>query len=53
MPSVQVKLVITISGAAQLYAFWVSQSPCGESNGYIAAGGKGFSSMTDTNGSCV
>jgi hypothetical protein len=32
----------------QLYAFWVSADPGGASNGYVAAGGPGFSSERDT-----
>ena len=49
----QVKLRFELSGRAQLYSFWVSKSTCGESNGYVAAGGKGFTGMTDTAGSCA
>jgi hypothetical protein len=33
--------------AAQLYAFWVSDSPSGSSHGYVAAGGPEFSGITD------
>jgi hypothetical protein len=48
-----VKLRFELSGPrVQLFSFWVSQSECGQSNGYVAAGGKGFTGMTDTNGSC-
>jgi hypothetical protein len=32
---------------ARLYAFWVSRSERGESGGYVAAGGPGFSGETD------
>jgi hypothetical protein len=32
---------------AHLYAFWVSPSPRGESRGYVAAGGPGFSGTRD------
>lgn len=32
---------------AQLYAFWVSGSPRGESRGYVAAGGPGFGGARD------
>lgn len=32
----------------RLYAFWVSPWPTGESRGYVAAGGPGFSGLTDT-----
>ncbi len=35
---------------AQLYAFWVSATPGGASNGYIAAGGPGLSGLTDAAG---
>lgn len=33
-----------------LYSFWVSPSMQGESNGYTAAGGPGFTGATDTEG---
>ena len=33
-----------------LFSFWVSPSPSGASNGYVAAGGPGFSGPTDTVG---
>jgi hypothetical protein len=33
-----------------LYAFWVSPSETGASNGYVAAGGPGFTSSVDTAG---
>jgi hypothetical protein len=32
---------------ARLYSFWVSRSARGESSGYVAAGGPGFSGETD------
>jgi hypothetical protein len=32
---------------AHLYAFWVSPSARGESRGYVAAGGPGFSGSRD------
>ena len=32
---------------AHLYAFWVSPSPRGDSRGYLAAGGPGFSGVRD------
>lgn len=32
---------------AHLYAFWVSPSPRGESRGYVAAGGPGYSGVLD------
>jgi hypothetical protein len=34
----------------KLYAFWVSPDASGASHGYIAAGGPGFSGLTDTAG---
>jgi len=33
-----------------LYAFWISQDESGASNGYVAAGGPGFTGPTDTVG---
>lgn len=33
-----------------LYAFWVSRDESGRSDGYVAAGGPGFTGMTDTVG---
>ncbi len=36
---------------ARLYAFWVSPEPSGASQGYVAAGGPGFTGSTDTVGS--
>ena len=49
-----VRLQFSLTGkGAQLFSFWVSETKCGESNGYVAAGGKGFKGMSDTNGSCV
>ncbi len=34
----------------QLYSFWVSPTPNGESHGYVAAGGPGFTEPQDTAG---
>jgi len=34
----------------ELYAFWVSPDPAGASNGYVAAGGPGFTGPTDSAG---
>jgi hypothetical protein len=49
-----VRLQFSLTGkGAQLFSFWVAKSKCGESNGYVAAGGKGFTGMSDTNGSCI
>ena len=47
-----VGLEFKLQGKAQLYSFWVSNSTCGESQGYVAAGGKGFDGMRDTKGQC-
>lgn len=33
----------------KLYAFWVSPAKSGASHGYVAAGGPGFSGLTDSN----
>ena len=35
-----------------LYSFWISQSTCGESGGYVAGGGRGYTAATDTRGRC-
>lgn len=35
---------------ASLFAFWVSRDGTGRSDGYVAGGGPGFTSMTDTVG---
>jgi hypothetical protein len=35
---------------ARLFAFWVSPDERGSSNGYVAAGGPGFTSVRDTEG---
>ena len=35
----------------RLYAFWVSDAPSGASNGYVSAGGPGFTGPRDTVGS--
>jgi hypothetical protein len=37
----------------ELYSFWVSDRENGRSNGYIAAGGPGYSGFTDTVGSAA
>jgi hypothetical protein len=36
--------------SGQLYAFWVSASASGASNGFVAAGGPGFTGPIDTRG---
>jgi hypothetical protein len=46
-----VKLQWRLSGAS-LYSFWVSNSSCGESRGYLAAGGPGSVKGQDFGGSC-
>jgi hypothetical protein len=35
---------------AQLFAFWISPSEAGHSRGYLAAGGPGYSRLTDATG---
>jgi hypothetical protein len=42
----EVRLRMTMT-RGRLYAFWVSASPSGESGGYVAAGGPGFTSHRD------
>jgi hypothetical protein len=39
--------------SARLFAFWVSADEHGSSNGYVAAGGPGFTSSRDTEGTRV
>jgi hypothetical protein len=36
--------------SGKLYAFWISDKESGASNGYVAAGGPGFTGPTDTVG---
>jgi hypothetical protein len=36
-----------------LYAFWVSNSADGTSGGYVAAGGPGYTGLTDTTGAAL
>lgn len=36
----------------ELYSFWVTKNQAGASNGYVAAGGPGFTGHTDTIGQC-
>ena len=38
---------------AQLYSFWISPDDTGASHGYVAAGGPGFTGITDTVGEGV
>jgi hypothetical protein len=42
-----VRLRFHVTGAAKLYAFWVSRSPDGPSRGYLAAGGPGLRAPID------
>jgi hypothetical protein len=44
-----VKLRFHLSNAS-LYSFWISPEESGASHGYVAAGGPGFDSPTDTVG---
>lgn len=44
-----VKFRFTFANAS-LYSFWVTSSPVGASNGYVAAGGPGFTTLIDTTG---
>jgi hypothetical protein len=44
-----VRLRFTLTGG-RLFAFWVSPDETGASHGYVAAGGPGFTGMTDTVG---
>jgi hypothetical protein len=46
--NVQFKFYLT---NGELYSFWVTPSAQGASNGYVAAGGPGFTGVTDTVGS--
>ena len=45
----EVRFVFVLDSGA-LYSFWVSQTKKGESNGYVAGGGPGYSSNVDTIG---
>jgi hypothetical protein len=45
--AVRFRFVLT---RGKLYAFWVSPSESGASQGYVAAGGPGFTGLTDTIG---
>ena len=47
-----VKLQWRLSGAS-LYSFWVSETACGESNGYLGGGGPGSVKGRDARGSCT
>lgn len=41
------------SRSTALYSFWVASDECGASNGWVAAGGRGFNASTDQHGSCT
>ena len=45
-----VRIRFKIEGHGKLYAFWVSRDTTGRSDGYVAGGGKGFTSNRDTIG---
>lgn len=48
-----VRLSVRFTGVrARLFAFWVSVDGCGASEGWVAAGGAGFSASRDLHGSC-
>lgn len=47
-----VRFAFDFGGPAHLYSFWVSESKCGESGGFVAAGGSAFTSSRDDHGSC-
>ena len=47
-----VKLQFRLSGAS-LFSFWLSETACGESRGYMAAGGPGSVKGVDQKGSCT
>jgi hypothetical protein len=40
------------SRSAALYSFWVASDECGASQGWVAAGGRGFNASIDRHGSC-
>ena len=44
------RIKFKIKGKGKLYSFWVSKDNSGRSDGYVAGGGKGFSSQKDTVG---
>jgi alpha-L-fucosidase len=48
------RLQFVLEGGYQtkLYSFWVADSTCGESGGFVAGGGSTFNSSRDTVGSC-
>jgi hypothetical protein len=39
--------------SGSLYSFWVAESSCGASGGYVAGGGPGIGGDRDTHGSCT
>ena len=44
------RLKFKIQGEGKLYSFWISKDNSGRSDGYVAGGGKGFTSQKDTVG---
>lgn len=49
---VPVRLQFWIGGDADLFSFWVADSLCGESGGFVAAGGRGHATNVDVEGWC-
>lgn len=45
--------ILRRDGNGQLYSFWVSPDLTGASDGYVAAGGPGFTTAIDTVGSGI
>eukprot|EP01006_Ploeotia_vitrea_P009536 TRINITY_DN22622_c0_g1_i1.p1 TRINITY_DN22622_c0_g1~~TRINITY_DN22622_c0_g1_i1.p1 ORF type:complete len:531 (+),score=65.47 TRINITY_DN22622_c0_g1_i1:216-1595(+) len=42
-----IQITFLMGTGIRLYSFWVSQETCGTSNGYVAAGGRGFQGPVD------
>ena len=53
LPRGPYRLRFALSGSTKLFSFWAAADACGASNGYVAAGGPGFDSTRDTQGSCA
>ena len=47
-----VRFEFLIAAPAHLFSFWVSPSACGESMGFVAAGGPTFNGSVDIHGQC-
>lgn len=47
-----VRFEFQIAAPSHLFSFWVSPSSCGESMGFVAAGGPAFNGSVDTRGQC-